>query len=436
MKPIQFRISKDFVEKENKKHDDRLKKDYDALGGILDRAGQDINVLTDQAGKFTVAIPSWGLGTGGTRFARFPNESEPRDVYEKLVDAATVNDLSGGANPRVSLHIPWDKPKDPKELKGFAKDLGLSFDAMNSNTFEDQAEGQKHSYKFGSLSHTDRAVRQQAVEHNKEVIEIGKTLGSEALTVWIGDGGNSPGQVHFRRSLDRVVESMGEIYAALPQNWLMFTEHKPYEPAFYYTVNPDWGSSYLIVSRLGDRAQALVDLGHHLPNTNIEVVVSRLISVGRLGGFHLNDSKYGDDDLSAGSINPYQLFLIFNELVDAAQDPKVTGFNPAYMLDQSHNVKDPIEDLILSGIETRRAHVRALLVDRKALEQAQDSNDAVTAERILRRAFDTDVSPILDMARRNKGGAVDPVAVFRSSGYRKHKAEERPQEKARGGGIV
>jgi L-rhamnose isomerase/sugar isomerase len=413
-----------------------LQEDYDALGTRLRREDVDIDAITGQVAAFTVALPSWGLGTGGTRFGRFPNDSEPRNIWEKLVDASTVNDLGGRTTPRVSLHIPWDKPEDASELLTYARELGLAFDAMNSNTFQDQKSGQKHSYKFGSLCHTDKAVRDQAVAHNQEVIDLGKALKSEAITVWLSDGGSYPGQQHFRKSLERVIESLREIYGHLPSHWRLFTEHKPYEPQFYSTINFDWGTSYLMASALGEKAQCLVDLGHHLPNTNIEMAVARLVGVGKLGGFHLNDSKYGDDDLSTGSIKPYQLFLIFNELVDAARDPQVKNFNPAYMLDQSHNLKDPIEDLLLSGQETRRAYCKALLVDRGRLEEAQNENDVVTAEMTLKKAADTDVTPILGMARLRNGGAINPVGAFRSSGYRKAKTSERPQAKALGGGIV
>jgi L-rhamnose isomerase/sugar isomerase len=311
-----------------------------------------------------VAVPSWGVGTGGTRFARFPGEGEPRDIYEKLEDCATIFKLVR-STPAVSLHIPWDKPDDAARLREFAAARGLHFDAMNSNTFQDQP-GQKLSYKFGSLTHHDRAVRQQAIEHNIECMEIGQALGSKSHTVWIGDGGNFPGQTHFRRALERYLESTHEIYDALPRDWRLFLEHKFYEPAFYSTVINDWGTSYYCARELGPKAFCLVDLGHHAPNVNIEMIVARLIQFGKLAGFHFNDSKYGDDDLDAGSIKPFQLFLIFNELVDAELSG-AQGFDPAYMLDQSHNVTDPIESLMMSAVELTRAFVQAHLVDRRAL---------------------------------------------------------------------
>ena len=303
---------------------------------------------------------------------------------------------------------------------------------MNSNTFSD-APGQPLSYKFGSLSHTDAAVRAQAVEHNLECIALGDALGSKALTVWIGDGSNFPGQAHFTRAFERYLDAMREIYAGLPEGWRLFSEHKMYEPAFYSTVVQDWGSNYLIASELGPKAFCLVDLGHHAPNVNIEQIVARLIQFGKLGGFHFNDSKYGDDDLDAGSIDPYRLFLVFNELVDAEG---AEGFDPAHMLDQCHNVTDPIESLMVSAMEVQRAYAQALLVDRAALEGFQDSNDALMATTSLKRAFRTDVEPILAMARHQKGAAIDPVAAYRASGYRAKVAAERPEAAAGGGGIV
>lgn len=428
-----FEISDGFIAEQNQDAQTWLTEDYEHLGKQLQRRGVDIESLTERAQSFRVAVPSWGVGTGGTRFARFPGAGEPRGIYEKLADCATINKLVR-ATPTVSLHIPWDKPADAGELRAFADALGLGFDAMNSNTFQDQP-GQQYSYKFGSLTHPDRAVREQAIAHNLECIEIGQQLGSKAHTVWIGDGGNFPGQQHFRRALERYLESMREIYAALPADWRVFMEHKFYEPAFYSTVINDWGTSYYCATQLGPKAQCLVDLGHHAPNVNIEMIVARLLQFGKLGGFHFNDSKYGDDDLDAGSIKPFQLFLVFNELVDAEING-VADFNPAYMLDQSHNVTDPIESLMLSAVELQRAYVQAHLVDRAALEEAQDKGDAIGALAALKRAFTTDVTPIIATARARAGGAVDPLATYRASGYRQYKAEERPAAQGISAGIV
>jgi L-rhamnose isomerase/sugar isomerase len=428
-----FQISSEFIATQNARYQRQLEHDYEALGEGLARDNVDIERLTARVQAFRVAIPSWGVGTGGTRFARFPGPGEPRNVFDKLEDCHAVHQLCR-ATPTISLHFPWDKPNDIKALREQAVALGLGFDAVNSNTFQDRP-GQRLSYKFGSLTHTDSAVRAQAIAHNIECIEIGRALGSKAITVWIGDGANFPGQHNLTAALERYLTSLREIYSALPADWWLFIEHKLYEPAFYATVINDWGTSYYCASQLGPQAKCLVDLGHHAPNTNIEMIVARLAQFGKLGGFHFNDSKYGDDDLDTGSINPFQLFLVFNELAYA--EMREASFHPAYMLDQSHNVTDPIESLMSSAIEVQRAYVQASLVDRKALAAYQTDNDALMAARTLRQAFTTDVSPILDMARVRSGGAYDAIGCFRASGYRPHKAEERPASKtATASGIV
>jgi len=428
-----FDLNDDRIAEENQKHLEWLESDYDHLAAQLARRNVDIETLTERAMAFRVSVPSWGVGTGGTRFARFPGTGEPRNVFEKMDDCGAVFKLVR-STPGISLHIPWDKPESPPELKSFAKDRGLFIDSMNSNTFQDQA-GQALSYRFGSLSHTDPAVRAQAVEHNLECLEIGAKLGARSHTVWIGDGGNFPGQVDTRKALARYLDSMREVYRALPEGWRLFVEHKLYEPAFYSTVINDWGTSYYCVRELGERAFSLVDLGHHAPNVNIEMIVARLIQFGKLAGFHLNDSKYGDDDLDAGSIKPFQLFLIFNELVDA-ELAKLPGFDPAYMLDQSHNVTDPLESLMTSAAEAVRAYMQAHLVDRAALAEHQEHNDAMLALLTLKSAFQTDVEPILATARHRAGGAIDPVGLYRASGYRQRAAEARPATASVSSGIV
>ncbi len=425
-------ISSDLIASENDRLLTAHKSDYEALGAHLARRSIDIDAITKKVAAFSVAVPSWGVGTGGTRFARFPGKGEPRGIFDKLDDCAVIHQLTR-TTPTVSLHIPWDKA-DPEHLKSYANALGLGFDAMNSNTFSD-APNQAHSYKFGSLSHVDAATRSQAIEHNIECIEMGRAIGSKALTVWIGDGSNFPGQSNFARSFERYLTSMSEIYKALPADWRIFSEHKMYEPAFYSTVVQDWGTNYLIAQTLGPKAFCLVDLGHHAPNTNIEMIVSRLIQFNKLGGFHFNDSKYGDDDLDAGSIDPYRLFLVFNELVDA-EDRGIENFHPAHMIDQSHNVTDPIESLISSANEIRRAYAQALIVDRKALAAHQDDNDALMASDMLKRAYRTDVEPILAEARRRSSGAIDPIAAYRKSNYRELVGKQRPASVAGGGGIV
>ncbi len=395
---------------------------FEPLAESLERRGHDVTALIDRIGTFEVAIPSWALGTGGTRFGRYPGAGEPRDIFEKMVDIAVVHQLTAAA-PRVSLHIPWDEPEDPSALREHAAELGLGFDAVNSNTFQDQA-GQPVSYKFGSLCHTDAAVRRFAVDHNRHVIDVGRALGSKSITIWLADGSNYPGQMDLRRSFERTLDGLREIYAHLPADWTLFTEHKPFEPAFYATVVQDWGSSYLLATALGPRAKCLVDLGHHLPNTNVELVVARLIGARKLGGFHFNDNMYGDDDLTTGSIRPYRLFLVFNELVDAA-DSNVPDFDPAYMIDQSHNLKDPLEAMVQTVHTLQTAYARALLVDRKALSAYQDANDVLMAETTVRDAYETDVRPLVAEARRRAGAAIDPIGLFRRSGYRAAVAAER-----------
>ena len=428
-----FEIDQNFIAEQNKAKSTWLNEDLEYLGTKLARRNVDVEALIEKARGLKVAIPSWGVGTGGTRFARFPGPGEPRGIYEKLDDCATINKLVR-TTALVSLHIPWDKPDDTTSLVNAAKRHGLEFDAMNSNTFQDHL-GQKQSYKFGSLSHEDAVTRKQAVEHNIECIEIGQKIGSKALTVWVGDGANFAGQSNFRGALERYLDSMLEIYAAVPDDWRLFIEHKFFEPAFYSSVINDWGTSYICAKELGEKAACLVDLGHHAPNVNIEQIVSRLIQFQKLGGFHFNDSKYGDDDLDAGSVKPFQLFLIFNELVDAELS-KLPGFDPCYMLDQSHNVTDPIESLVTSSIEISRAFVQAHMVDRVILREAQASGDAITALGTLKEAFVTDVSPILAAARELNGGAIDPVEVYRASGYRLQKGKERPAQIGISAGIV
>jgi L-rhamnose isomerase/sugar isomerase len=398
-------------------------RDFEALADHLTREGRDAESVIAAVHRFEVALPSWAFATGGTRFGRFPGKGEPRTLREKMEDAALVHRLTASA-PRISLHVPWDEPGDINEVLDDARRLGIGFDAVNSNTFQDQP-GQALSYKLGSFSNSSAAVRRQAIEHHLRVIEIGRQVGSRALTVWLADGSNYPGQMSLRGSFDRVRECLQEVYSALPAGWRLFTEHKPYEPAFYATVVQDWGSSLLLAQSLGERAQCLVDLGHHLPNTNIELVVARLLGAGRLGGFHFNDSKYGDDDLTAGSIRPYALFLIFHELVLAERE-RLFGFDPAYMIDQSHNLKDPIEALLQTVDQLQQAYAKAWLVDHDELASHQASGDVIMAERTLKRAYETDVRPLVAEARRRRGAALDPVLAFRASGYRAEKSAERP----------
>lgn len=426
-------IDADHIDGQNTHDEAHVLEGLDHLRRQCERRGLDLDAVRQRLARFEVAIPSWGVGTGGTRFARFPQAGEPRSVHEKLADCAVIQQLVR-CTPRVSLHFPWDHTDDLAGLREEGDALGLGFDAVNSNTFQDQP-GASHSYKFGSLTHTDAAVRRAAIEHNLACVEAGVALGSRALTVWIADGANFPGQQDLSRSFERYLESMEAIVAGLPEGWSVLLEHKLYEPAFYSTVVSDWGSSLLAAQHLGPSARCLVDLGHHAPTVNIEQIVARLVHAGKLGGFHFNDSKYGDDDLDAGSIQPFQLFLVCHELVQAERRGTLPA-DLATMMDQSHNVTDPLESLMLSAVALQRAFAQALLVDHAALEAAQQSNDALVAAEVLRQAFRTDVDALLASVRQEQGGALDPLSTYRTSGYRARIAAARPAPASGGGGGI
>lgn len=393
----------------------------------LEFVSADIPKLNDVMAKlqaFNIAIPSWALGTGGTRFGRFSGGGEPRNLEEKIDDVGVINALNKSSNS-ISLHIPWDIPGNASEIKLLAAQRGLHFDAVNSNTFQDQAD-QKYSYKYGSLHHVDKAVRKQAIEHNIEVIKYGVQLNSKALSVWLSDGSNFPGQLNFRKAFQNTLESLQEIYSALPDDWKIWIEYKPFEPNFYSTTIGDWGQSLLLANKLGKKAATLVDLGHHLPNTNIEQIVSLLLMEGKLAGFHFNDSKYGDDDLTVGSINPYQLFLIFNELVEGMDARGMThATDIGWMIDASHNVKDPIEDLLQSVQAIKTAYAQALIVDKAALTAAQQNNDVTLAQEILQQAYRTDVRSLVAEASLLSGGALNPVGAYRKLQVRDNLIKER-----------
>ena len=425
-------VKKEFIDQHNQSRKSDLDFDFEYLEKKLQQSQIDIHQIKEQVKKFQVAVPTWGVGTGGTRFARFPGIGEPQNIYEKIEDCAVINDLMGFTQ-KVSPHFPWDNVDDFSELKSFADSYGIGFDVVNSNTFQDPDDNSE-SFKYGSLTNASSSARDKAIEVNQRAIDNGKILGSKGLTVWIGDGGNFPGQISFSRSLERYIDSMKKIYSHLPEDWTVLLEHKPYEPAFYSTVISDWGTSYICAKELGDQAMCLVDLGHHLPNTNIEMIVSRLIDLKKLGGFHFNDSKFGDDDLDAGSINPYELFLIFNELTAASQNNKVA--NISYMIDQSHNVTDPIESLILSANEIVNSYAKSLLVNYSLLEKSQDGNDAIQSMQILKSAFNTDVSPIVAMARFENGNSIDPINTYRTLGYKNDKSLKRKNKSGSSSGIV
>lgn len=405
-------------------HNESLLKGHQQKFNFISSAVSNTGEIIKKLVAFQIAIPSWALGTGGTRFGRFPGGGEPRNLEEKIEDVGLLHALNKSSGA-ISLHIPWDIPKDGAKIRQLAASFDLKFDAMNSNTFQDQPS-QELSYKFGSMQHVDKAVRQQAINHNIEVIKHGIDLGSKSLTVWLSDGSCFPGQLNFREAFQNTLESLQKVYAKLPSDWKMFVEYKAFEPNFYSMTVGDWGQSLLYAQKLGPQAFTLVDLGHHLPNANIEQIVSLLLMEGKLGGFHFNDSKYGDDDLTVGSIRPYQLFLIFNELIDGMD---ARGMDHAtslgWMIDASHNIKDPLEDLLQSVEAIQIAYAQALLIDRKGLKAARQNNDVVQSQEILQHAFRTDVRSLVAEARLQSGGALDPLKLFREQKVREQLVKER-----------
>lgn len=413
-------LDKQIIQQHNNQLEDKHQRTFQFIAQDI----PDVEAIVEKLQKFQIAIPSWALGTGGTRFGRFSGPGEPGTLEQKLEDVGLLHALNKSSGA-ISLHIPWDIPADSEKIKALAKSLDITFDAVNSNTFQDQP-GQQYSYKFGSLHHVDPQVRQQAVQHNIEVINYGQAVGSKALTVWLADGSSFPGQLNFREAFQNTLSSLQEIYKHLPDDWKLFVEYKAFEPFFYSTTIGDWGQSLLLANKLGSKAYTLVDLGHHLPNANIEQIVSLLLMEGKLGGFHFNDSKYADDDLTAGSIKPYQLFLIFNELVDGMDTngmDHATGLG--WMIDASHNLKDPLVDLLQSVEAIQIAYAQALLVDRIALKEAQQANDVVKAQEILQDAFRTDVRAVVAEARLRSGAALNPVQLFNEAKLREQLIAER-----------
>lgn len=406
------------------KHNNKLEKKHNRAFEFISQDIDDVEELIAKLQKFQIGIPSWALGTGGTRFGRFSGPGEPGSLEQKFEDVGLLHALNKSSGA-ISLHIPWDIPEDTARMKELARSLNITFDAVNSNTFQDQPQ-QEHSYKYGSLHHVDPKVRKQAIDHNIEVINYGKALGSKALTVWLADGSSFPGQLNFREAFQNTLSSLQEIYKHLPEDWKLFIEYKAFEPYFYSMTIGDWGQSLLLANKLGAKAYTLVDLGHHLPNANIEQIVSLLLMEGKLGGFHFNDSKYADDDLTAGSIKPYQLFLIFNELIDGMD---LNGMEHAtglgWMIDASHNLKDPLVDLLQSVEAIKIAYAQALLIDRVALKAAQQANDVVKSQEILQDAFRTDVRPLVAESRLRSGAALNPVLLFEEEKLRDKLIAER-----------
>ena len=389
---------------------------YETLVASLEDRGLDPGRVEERLRTQRIETPSWGYGNSGTRFKVFPQPGVPRDPFEKMSDAAEVHRLTGVC-PSVAVHIPWDRVDDYALLKEHASSLGVRIGAVNPNVFQEE------DYGLGSVCHPDPAVRRKATDHLIECAEIGREVGSDVLSLWFADGTNYAGQDSFGERRARMRECLAEAYGAMPDNMRMFLEYKPFEPAFYHTDLPDWGAALTMCQKLGDRAEVLVDLGHHLQGTNIEHIVALLLDEGRLGGFHFNNRKYADDDLIVGSVNPFELFLIYTELVEAEEG----GARIDYMIDQAHNIEPKLEAMILSVTNLQEAYAKALLVDREALREAQRAGDVLGGHRVLLDAYSTDVRPLCAKVREDLGGSAEPVAAFRTSGYLERVMEERKE---------
>lgn len=396
---------------------DRMQRRYELLVEELEERGVDLPSVVQRLEAQRIETPSWGYGAMGTRFHVFRKPGAPRTIQERLADAAQVHRYTGAA-PSVALHIPWDKVDDWAGLKQTAADLGVEIGAINPNLFQEE------EYMLGSFCHPDPAVRRQALDHVIECVDIMEKTGSGILSLWFADGTDYPGQDNFRSRKHRMEECLAETYKRLGPGMRMLIEYKFFEPAFYHTDIPDWGLATLFAKKLGPQAQTLVDLGHHAQGTNIEHIIAILIDEGKLGGFHFNNRKYADDDLTTSSINPYELFLIYNELAAAEADPAV-DLDVAYMIDQSHNTKNGIEALIQSVVNIQTAYAKALIIPRDTLRAAQAAGDVVGAESLLAQAFQTDVAPLLVKVRQKMGRPAEPLAAFRQSGYLAKVARER-----------
>jgi L-rhamnose isomerase/sugar isomerase len=391
------------------------KQAYGHLIEILNARGVDVEAVEERLRAQRVETPSWGYGNSGTRFAVFPQPGVPRNPFEKLDDASEVHRLTGIC-PSVAIHIPWDKVDDYGELKGYAENLGLRIGAVNPNLFQEE------EYRLGSVCHPDAGVRRKATDHLIECVEIAREVASDILSLWFADGTNYAGQDSFVERRHRMQECLSETYEAMPEGMRMLLEYKFFEPAFYHTDLSDWGTALLMCQKLGERAEVLVDLGHHAQGVNVEHIVALLLDEGRLGGFHFNNRRYADDDLIVGSVNPFELFLIYVELVEAEESTRID-----YMIDQAHNIEPKIEAMILSVMNLQEAYAKALLVDRETLREARRAGDVLAGHRLLLDAYSTDVRPLCARVRVDLGGSADPIATFRQSGYLEKAAEERKE---------
>jgi L-rhamnose isomerase/sugar isomerase len=406
--------------------------DYEMWTGSLGARGADVEAVKSALKAQRIETPSWGYGNSGTRFKVFAWPGAARDIYEKLADAAFIHGLTGIA-PSVALHIPWDMVDDWPALKQYAVERGVQIGAINPNVFQDDA------YKFGSACNSDPAVRRRAVDHMLACVEIMKATGSGILSLWFGDGTNYAGQDSIRERKRRMEEALAEVYAALPGGARMLIEYKFFEPAFYHTDLADWGMAATFARKLGPQAQVLVDTGHHAQGTNVEHIVAFLLDEGLLGGFHFNSRKYADDDLIVGTVNPFELFLIYSEIVEAEQDANevvaACARDIAYMIDQSHNIEPKLEAMLQSVLNCQVAYAKALLVDREALAERRAAQDVLGAYRVLTDAYETDVRPLLAQVRVEMGLDPDPIAAYHASDYPARVAEERGSGESSGGGY-
>jgi len=397
---------------------------YEHLAEQLAGRGIDVEAVKARLKQQAIETPSWGYGDSGTRFKVFPWRGAARNVHEKLADAAYVHRLTGVA-PSVALHIPWDRTDDWAALKQEAESLGVRLGAINPNVFQDE------QYKLGSLTSPDASARENAIAHMVDCCDIMRQTGSDILSVWLADGTNYAGQDDLRERKHRLEAGLAEVYRHLPPGGRMLIEYKFFEPAFYHTDLPDWGTAYAMALKLGPQAEVLVDTGHHAQGTNIAHIVSFLLDERRLGGFHFNNRKYADDDLIVGSVAPFELFTIFCELVSAGD----LAANVAYMIDQSHNIEPKLEAMIQSVINCQVAYAKALIVDYARLADAQRAGDVLAAHREYMTAFETDVRPLLAKVREEMGLHPDPIAAYRADGYAEQIARERGVAAAGGGGY-
>ena len=405
---------------------------YHLLAEQLEEYGININGVKDALKQQRIETPSWGYANSGTRFKAFPWPGAAVTTRQKIDDAAMVQRMTGIA-PSVAIHIPWDKPEDGDyvAMRQYAEERGVRIGAVNPNVFQDEA------YRLGSLGNPDGSVREQALDHLVECCEIMRLVGSDNLSLWFADGTNYAGQDSLRGRKRRFEEGLRQVYAQLPPQGRMLIEYKFFEPAFYSTDIPDWGTAYAWSLKLGEQAQVLVDLGHHAPGVNIEQIVAFLLDEGRLGGFHFNNRKYADDDLVVGSVNPYELFLIYGELASAEQGEDETARScaqkVAYMIDQSHNIEGKLEPMILSVMNCQEAYAKSLLVNRATLAAAQAAGEVLLAHQLLNEAYRTDVRPLLRVVREEMGASAQPVQAYRASGYEAQIAAERGVHASSGG---